>query len=230
MKNQITTQSKHKYRQVRRQLAITAVVIGIATIAIAGTASASSLSESFNFNMFQFKEKQLFDLGKLSQEKTKKLSSVEKKVEVVVSEAEKVKEATVETEKEVESLQASVDKLADMFVKIDKYAPDAAGNAYSDGNCTKYVKDMRPDISSYWGNAKFWYENAKAQGWNVGHLPKKGAIATTTEGWAGHTAYVIGVSADQSSVTIREMNYNGLYRMNTRTVPASDFRYIYELN
>ena len=89
---------------------------------------------------------------------------------------------------------------------------------------------MRPDIGNFWGNANTWQQNAKAQGWSVGDLPKKGAVATTTQGWAGHVAYVTGVSLDQKWVTIREMNYGGLYNMNDRTVYYTEFKYIYELN
>lgn len=230
MKTPTTKLSKQKYRPIRRQFFILFGVIGITAIAITGTASASSLTESFNFSMFQFKEKEVYQLGKISQEKAMKLSSVETEAEKVIAESEALKKETLDVEKQLNETKASVEKLSEMFVKIDKYAPDSAGNAYAPGNCTAFVKSMRPDISSYWGNASNWFNNAKNQGWNVGELPKKGAIATTSEGWAGHVAFVTGVSIDQQLVTIKEMNYGSPYVMNTRTVPASDFKYIYELN
>ena len=71
---------------------------------------------------------------------------------------------------------------------------------------------------------------AAASGWSVGQTPKKGAVATTTSGWAGHVAYVEGVSTDGKWVTISEMNYGYLYNMNTRTVYYTEFNYIYDLN
>lgn len=153
-----------------------------------------------------------------------------KEVETHVKELEDVSKTKEAVAQELTALKEKLASLDDMFVHINKYASDAAGNRYAAGNCTWYVKSMRPDIGNFWGNANTWYQNAKAQGWSVGDLPKKGAVATTTQGWAGHVAYVTGVSLDQKWVTIREMNYGGLYNMNTRTVHASEFKYIYELN
>ena len=154
----------------------------------------------------------------------------ENAVSKVVKSQKETESRLTELKQEVEQLQQKVTKLDSMFVRIDKYALNASGNLYAAGNCTWYVKSMRPDISNTWGNANTWYSNAAAQGWNVGTLPKKGAVATTTAGWAGHVAYVTGVSLDQQWVTIREMNYGGLYNMNTRTVHYTEFKYIYELN
>ena len=151
-------------------------------------------------------------------------------VQVHVKELETVSKTKEELTKELTTLKSQLANLDNMFVHINKYAPDAAGNRYAAGNCTWYVKSMRPDIGNFWGNANTWYQNAKAQGWSVGDLPKKGAAATTTQGWAGHVAYVTGVSLDQKWVTIREMNYGGLYNMNDRTVYYTEFKYIYELN
>lgn len=151
-------------------------------------------------------------------------------VQVQAKELATVTKTKESLSQELADLKQQLANLDDMFVHINKYSSDAAGNRYAAGNCTWYVKSMRPDIGNFWGNANTWYQNAKAQGWSVGDLPKKGAVATTTQGWAGHVAYVTGVSLDQKWVTIREMNYGGLYNMNTRTVHASEFKYIYELN
>jgi len=128
--------------------------------------------------------------------------------------------------------EAEKKRLADiknMFVHITGYAGDSAGNTYSYGWCTWYVKNRRPDIPNNLGNANTWYDRAAAQGWNVGLTPKKGAVATTTAGWAGHVAYVEGVSLDGQTVTISEMNYVGWNIVSTRTVHYTEFRYIYEL-
>lgn len=160
-------------------------------------------------------------------------STVLTKTEEVQVQAKEIATVTKTKEslsQELADLKQQLANLDNMFVHINKYAPDAAGNSYAAGNCTWYVKSMRPDIGNFWGNANTWYQNAKAQGWSVGDLPKKGAVATTTQGWAGHVAYVTGVSLDQKWVTIREMNYGGLYNMNDRTVYYTEFKYIYELN
>ena len=156
-------------------------------------------------------------------DKTNKLTKEQKEAQEIVN-------AKKSLENEVLSLRESVDNLSDMFVHIDKYAHDAAGNTYVPGNCTYGVKSWRPDISNSWGNANTWYSEAQSDGWNVGSKPKKGAVATSTDGWLGHVAYVESVSVDGQFVTIKEMNYGYLWNLNTRTVHYTEFRYIYELN
>jgi surface antigen len=123
-----------------------------------------------------------------------------------------------------------VEELKNMFVHVVRYASGSAGNLYAPGNCTWYVKNRRPDLPNNLGNANTWYSMARADGYNVGSAPKKGAVGTTTAGWLGHVVYVEGVSLDGSTVTISEMNYAGLYSTRTRVAPASEFLYIYELN
>lgn len=103
-------------------------------------------------------------------------------------------------------------------------APTAGGaNAYTWGECTWYVKNMRPDIGSYWGNAGYsWISEARAAGFATGSAPQAGAIAV--EG--GHVAYV--QSASGGMVSISEMNYaGGVGRVHYRTVSAGEFQYIY---
>lgn len=96
-----------------------------------------------------------------------------------------------------------------------------AGNTYSPGYCTWYAKNMRPDLPNNLGNADTWVARAAAQGLPTGSEPRVGAI-----GQQGmHVVYVEAVDGDM--VTISEMNYHGLWSMNTRTVSASSFSYIY---
>lgn len=98
----------------------------------------------------------------------------------------------------------------------------SAGNTYTPGYCTWYVKNMRPDLPNNLGNADTWVARAAAQGLPTGSAPRVGAV-----GQQGmHVVYVQSVNGD-GTVTISEMNYGGLYRINTRTVPASSFMYIY---
>lgn len=228
MRTPTTKLSKQKHRPMRQKLIITASVIGIATIAITGSVSASSLTESFNFNMFQFKEKEAYQLGKLSQEKSQKLSSVEKEAQEVLAEVDRLKQEKLEAEKQLEETKAEVSRLDDMFVKIDKYAPTSAGNTYAPGACTYGIKQWRPDLGNRWGDAKFWYDSAKSQGWNVGQEPKKNAVGVSRN--ENHVVLVIGVSLDGNTIRIKEMNYGGLWIINERYAPATDFKYIYELN
>lgn len=173
------------------------------------------------------KLKQLDKIVSISKDRLEERSKIVAEVKQEADIAEKAKANIVN---QIEQIKAEINALDDMFVKINRYASDASGNAYADGNCTWYVKSKRPDIGNFWGNANSWYAAAQAQGWNVGTKAKVGAIATTTEGWAGHVAYVEKVSKDGQRVTISEMNWGGLYNMNTRTVPYTDFKYIYELN
>ena len=99
------------------------------------------------------------------------------------------------------------------------------GNGYAYGYCTWYVASRR-SVPPYWGDAVNWYYNAQASGFRVGSTPVVGAIAWTPAGYYGHVAIVDGVSGGM--VTISEMNGPaGWGRVDTRTVPASDFRYIY---
>jgi surface antigen len=98
-------------------------------------------------------------------------------------------------------------------------------NGYSYGYCTYYVAGRRY-VPGNWGNAANWYYNARASGYSVGYAPAAGAIAWTAAGYYGHVAYVEGVSGGM--VTVSEMNYAGGWnRVSRRTVPASEFRYIY---
>lgn len=106
-----------------------------------------------------------------------------------------------------------------------RVAGNYPGNGYVPGQCTWYVKNRRPDLPNNLGNANMWYSNAAARGFAVGSAPRVGAVATTTAGPYGHLAYVESVSGNM--VTVSEMNWGGPYRMNTRTVPASTFLYIY---
>lgn len=173
----------------------------------------SQALESTSTEVMTLEEKKS-ELARLLDLETKTIEQLKKKLEE--------KRLAAEAEKK------RVEELKNMFVQVKTYAPDSSGNLYAPGNCTWYVKQKRPDIGNQWGNANAWVSSAQAQGFATGPTPKKGAIAQTTSGWAGHVAYVEGVSPDGQFVTISEMNYGGLYNMNTRTVHFSEFYYIYE--
>ena len=173
-------------------------------------------------------EDKLKNIEKQVLTKQETVEEIEAKLAQIKADAEEAKKKAENIDKQLADLQERVDWLADLWVKPVKYSSTSAGNSYAPGNCTWYVKQKRPDIGSFWGNANAWYYSAQADGFRVGSKPKIHAIGVTHEGWAGHVVFVEKVSLDGSTVTISEMNYMGLYNMNTRTVPASSFQYIYE--
>ena len=97
-------------------------------------------------------------------------------------------------------------------------------NAYAWGNCTYYVKERRPDIGSYWGDASGWLYSAQAAGYSTGYTPVAGSIGVALS--YGHVVYVESVNGD-GSVNISEQNYNGFGVVSSRTASASEFMYIY---
>ena len=87
-----------------------------------------------------------------------------------------------------------------MFVRVT-----AASNPYkSTGpygvNCTWYtwdkVKNMRGVSLPSWGNAKTWYDQAKAAGFKVGSEPKNNSIVVGNITEYGHVAYIEKVSGN----------------------------------
>lgn len=159
-----------------------------------------------------------------------KKQDLSQQLQDIQNDVKDLKQKIAEKKAEAQAEQERLDAIKNMFVHIDLYAFDSAGNLYAPGNCTWYAKSRRPDLPNNLGNANTWYATAAAEGWSVGIYPKKGAVATTTAGSLGHVAYVEGVSLDGKWVTISEMNYNGLYAVDTRTVYYTEFNYIYQLD
>lgn len=232
MKNLLTKPSK-PHRPTPRLLFTVVGAILLSSVAYTQNASAISLpglkSENKSFlSPLQENKNKLAELDKTFSIQKEKLQDRQEIVDKAKEEAAQVVSNKEQLTKQLEELKAEIEQLDDMFVRIASYAANAAGNNYALGNCTWYAKSKRPDIPNSMGNANMWYSAAAANGFNVGTKAKVGAVATTQEGWAGHVAYVEKVSRDGSLVTISEMNYGGLYKMNTRTVAASSFKYIYE--
>lgn len=102
------------------------------------------------------------------------------------------------------------------------YRGATAGNGYVWGQCTWYVKNMRPDLPNNLGNGGSWVANAAAQGLPTGYAPRVGAVAEEP----GHVAYVEAVNGGM--ISISEMNYaGGVGQVHRRTVPAANYRFIY---
>ncbi len=138
---------------------------------------------------------------------------------------EKLKKRSAPVAK-VENSTLSTSNTADQPVQASSYSSaysgSSSGNTYSPGYCTWYAKNKRPDLPNNLGNADTWVSRAAAQGIPTGSVPRVGAI-----GQQGmHVVYVESVNKD-GTVTISEMNYGGWNTINSRTVPASTFLYIY---
>lgn len=99
-------------------------------------------------------------------------------------------------------------------------------NAYAYGYCTWHVKNLRPDIGGYWGNANQWVGSAQAAGYSTGSTPAVGAIGVSYTYYLGHVAYVTAVHGD-GTITVSEMNYQGHGVQSYRVTSASEFTYIY---
>ena len=106
----------------------------------------------------------------------------------------------------------------------DMQPPFTYANTYASGNCTYYVAS-RIAVPSYLGNANAWLSGLLNAGWRGGEA-RRGAIAQTYAGWAGHIAVVEEVRGDQ--VLISEMNYEGYGVISQRWTPVSDWNYIYK--
>ena len=190
------------------------------------------------FTPLKKNDEKMKEFDKVFEVKIKTIHEQEKIVEQVKEEAQKVVETKQRLEQKIEQAKDEVEQLkaqvaekkrldALRIVTIKGYASDAGGNSYAAGNCTWYVKQKRPDIGNFWGNANMWLSSAQAAGFKTGTMGKTGAIGVTQEGWAGHVVYVESWN-ENGTVTISEMNIGGLYVTGRRTVPESSFMYIYE--
>lgn len=100
----------------------------------------------------------------------------------------------------------------------------SGANSYSYGYCTHWVASKRY-VPNGWGNAISWKYYAQYQGWTVSSQPIVGAIAYEPTGGYGHVAFVESVNG--TTVTVSEKNYKGWNVVSYRTVPISQFTYLY---
>ena len=166
-----------------------------------------------------------------------------------VNTKQKTLEANAQTIKEKEQKQAELEEKIEQLTKqvsiLKSYGSGIGGgvhqttsyaasgnvssggpNAYGYGYCTWYVKNRRPDIGGYWGNANQWYASAQAAGYNTGSEAQPGAIGVSFEGSAGHVVYVESVNGD--TIHLSEMNgAAGWNVVGERDAPESAFVYIY---
>lgn len=123
----------------------------------------------------------------------------------------------------VETQPSSRAVTANVKPKTPTYSPgSSAGNGYVRGYCTWYAKNRRPDLPNNLGNAISWVSNAAAQGIATGGTPRAGAIGQS----GNHVVYIESVNGD-GTVTVSEMNWEGLGVISSRTASAGSFSYIY---
>lgn len=103
------------------------------------------------------------------------------------------------------------------------------GQGYGCRQCVSYTawKIARETGVYYrgWGNGGQWASSAISAGYkNLGRNPQPGSIAVMW-GNPGHVAWVEGVSADGSKVTVSQYNYNygAGYGMYSEMVLSSTF-------
>lgn len=91
------------------------------------------------------------------------------------------------------------------------------------GQCTRYVAKNKP--VTWWGNAKDWIKNAKAQGYKVWNKPEKGSIVVYHWPWYsvkyGHVAIVENI-INKNYMIVSEMNYHGLNKITYRKASIKD--------
>lgn len=80
-----------------------------------------------------------------------------------------------------------------------------ASGGYDYGWCTYYAA-AKGGVPGGWGNANTWHIYAALSGWTVSTVPKVGAVAQSTAGWAGHVGIVEAVSSDGKMIKYSDMN------------------------
>lgn len=93
-------------------------------------------------------------------------------------------------------------------------------NLYTQGQCTFYAFQRRLElnspISNLWGDAKYWGDQARYQGFVVNNTPQLGAILVTKEGVYGHVAIVEKILP--THIIVSEMNWIAPYVVNQRII------------
>lgn len=240
----------NKHRRSKRSLTLnfSALVLSMTSVFLVGLVSPAKVHAQDTQPLFSMPttnsplEQTDFQIEQLKVTIKSKAQMIDDKkddVQKAQEEAETVSQQKDEVASSVSDLKAQIANLtaqlaekkrleALRIVPTSRYADDSAGNNYTAGNCTWYVKSLRPDLSNSLGNANTWYYRAQQLGYKTGTMAKTGAVGTTTDGWLGHVVYVEKWLGD-GQILIKEMNYAGLYSIRERVANESDFVYIYEL-
>ncbi|WP_410593700.1 CHAP domain-containing protein [Amycolatopsis sp. lyj-23] len=84
------------------------------------------------------------------------------------------------------------------------------------------------ESANNYGDAKYWDDNARYDGYRVDNTPTVGAIAQTDNGTYGHVAIVDSVHS--GTITVEDYNWNGDGHYLVHDVSTSSFRYIHFYN
>lgn len=118
--------------------------------------------------------------------------------------------------------------------KLPKWSNNDPGknNLYTAGQCTWYAYGIRQKmgkpVSTFWHDAHKWNDRAKEEGYKVNDKPAVGALFIAEQGAGGHSSVyghvgvVIGVSDGGKTFKISEMNWEGAFKVNERTLEMSD--------
>jgi surface antigen len=155
------------------------------------------------------------------------IEALEAKVKAKKSEDARLAEVARVAEIARKAEAARVASLSTTQSTVTNRSYSSAGNTYGYGYCTWYVKNVASWIPNGLGNANTWASRASSYGLSTGSTPRAGAVGTTTRGSLGHVVYVRSVNTD-GTVNISDMNYAGWNVVTYRTVPASQFFYIYQ--
>lgn len=241
--NQIIKNVKQRFRPVKRVKKIfkkkknqRRLVVGVAIVII--LALIGFLVQAIN------RENKLQERILENQSVIQKTQKDVQELKKDVNDKQKTLEANAKTIEEKAQKQAELEKKIEELIELNHQLKSygsgigggrvaatgnvhaSEGNAYGYGYCTWYVKNKRPDIGSFWGNANQWHASAQAAGYATGSEPKVGAIGVSFVGAAGHVVYVEAVNG--ATITISEMNGPaGWNVMGTRDTSASEFVYIY---
>lgn len=169
------------------------------------------------------------DVKELQRDVSEKQKAIEEKDRTIEAQNQKqreLEEKINQLNKQVAILNSYGSGIGGGAYKSTKTVQTTAGNSYGYGYCTWYVKNMRPDIGNFWGNANQWYASAQAAGFATGKEARPGAIGVSFEGAAGHVVYIHSVSGN--TVHLSEMNgAAGWNVVGERDAPESSFVYIY---
>jgi surface antigen len=219
-----------KTQITRKRLLVALAILVASVLLVLGISKIVSINTQLDAerNQNTVKAKQLKELEskiksstqELQTTREEKMKSDSKNLELEVKNKDLESKLLTKQENAKKIAQSYKAKAAVATASPGARTASTAGNTYVPGSCTWYVKNQRPDIGNRWGNANQWLASARAAGFTVTNTPAVGSVAVQ----ANHVALVTAVG--DGTVTISEMNYGGLYRMNTRTVAVSLFTYI----
>lgn len=97
-------------------------------------------------------------------------------------------------------------------------------NDYVWGNCTFGVASW-VKVPSTMGNANQWAYSASSLGYTISSEPIVGSVGVDESGYYGHVFLVTAVEGD--TISIKEMNFQGLGITSYRTLPKHGYKFIY---